>query len=204
VFRPIPRPGFHCALFKRKRLLGRTSYPTFLDMGPSNNESLELQGLQMAHISVANEDKHFENLLKKPGQVLIMPGQYRLLGARIVVLLKEISELPLLPIHTKSEADPLCETTRLELEYGIALFGYMLEVARGFHDNTISLEGRTNKTAILLVEFWWWLHRKADYVVRIDHDKKKCFTIIRGEIWLVIARLCVMQTFGAIECFSTI
>jgi hypothetical protein len=59
VFRPIPRPGFHSAVFKRKRLLGRTSYPTFLDMGPSNNESLELQGLQMARISVANEDKHF-------------------------------------------------------------------------------------------------------------------------------------------------
>jgi hypothetical protein len=74
----------------------------------------------------------------------------------------------------------LCETTRLELEYGIALFGYMLEVARGFYDNTISLEGRTNKTAILLVEFWWWLHRKADYVMRIDHDKKKCFTKIPG------------------------
>jgi hypothetical protein len=158
VFRPIPRPGFHCAVFKRKRLLGRTSYPTFLDMGPSNNESLELQGLQMARISVANEDRHFENLLRKPGQVLLTPGQYRLLGARIVALLKEISELPLLPIHAKIEADPLCETTRLELEYGIALFQCMLEVARGFYDNTISLEGRTNKTAILLVEVWWWLH----------------------------------------------
>ena len=33
-----------------------------------------------------------------------------------------------------------------------------------FTNNTISLEGRTNKTAILLVEFWWWLHRKADYM----------------------------------------
>jgi hypothetical protein len=143
VFRPIPRPGFHSAVFKRKRLLGQTSYPTFLDMGPSNNESLELQGLQMARISVANEDRYVGNLLRKPGQVLLTPGQYRLLGARIVVLL--VSELPLLPIHAKLEADPLCETTRLELEYGIALFGYMLEVARGFYDNTISLEGRTNK-----------------------------------------------------------
>jgi hypothetical protein len=61
VFRPIPRPGFHSAVFKRKRLLRRTSYPTFLDMGPSNNESLELQGLQVARISVANEDRHFGN-----------------------------------------------------------------------------------------------------------------------------------------------
>jgi hypothetical protein len=110
-------------------------------MGPSNNESLELQGLQMARIFVANEDRHFGNLLRKPGQVLLTPGQSRLLGARIVVLLKEISELPLLPIHAKIEADPLCETTRLELEYGIALIEYMLEVARGFYDNTISLEG---------------------------------------------------------------
>jgi hypothetical protein len=42
VFRPVPRPGFHSAIFKRKRLLGRTSYPTFLDMGLSNSESLEL------------------------------------------------------------------------------------------------------------------------------------------------------------------
>jgi hypothetical protein len=42
VFRPVPRPGFHSAIFKRKRLLGRTSYPTFLDMGHSNSESLEL------------------------------------------------------------------------------------------------------------------------------------------------------------------
>jgi hypothetical protein len=58
----------------------------------------------------------------------------------------------------------------------------MLKVARGFYDNTVSLEGRTNKTTIMLVEFWWWLHRKADYVMRIDHDKRKCFTKILGEI----------------------
>jgi hypothetical protein len=95
VFRPIPRSGFHSAVVKRKRLLGRTSYPTFLDRGPSNNESLELQGLQMALNYVANKDTHFGNLLRKPGQVLLTPGRYRLLGARIVVLLKEISELSL-------------------------------------------------------------------------------------------------------------
>jgi hypothetical protein len=33
MFRPVPRPGFLSVVFKRKRLLGRTSYPTFLDMG---------------------------------------------------------------------------------------------------------------------------------------------------------------------------
>jgi hypothetical protein len=161
MFRPVPRPGFHSAVFKRKRLLGRTSYPTFLDMGPSNTEPIELQGLQMARISVANEGKHCGNLLRKPGQVLLTPGQYRVLGARIVVLLKEISELPLLPLFTKTKGEPLGEATRLEVEYGIALITYMLEVARGFYNNTIFLEGRTNKTAILLVDFWWWLHRKA-------------------------------------------
>jgi hypothetical protein len=59
----------------------------------------------MTRISVANEDRHFGNLLRKPGQVLLTQGQYRLLGARIVVLLKEISELPLLPIHAKISAD---------------------------------------------------------------------------------------------------
>jgi hypothetical protein len=39
VFRPISGPEFHGAIFKRKWLLGRT--------------------MQMARISVANEDKHF-------------------------------------------------------------------------------------------------------------------------------------------------
>jgi hypothetical protein len=96
VFPPVPRPGFYSAVFKRKRLLGRTSYPTFLDMGPSNTEPIELQGLQMARILVANGGKHCGNLLRKPGQVLLTPGQFRMLGARIIVLLKEISELPLL------------------------------------------------------------------------------------------------------------
>jgi hypothetical protein len=67
AFRLVLRPGFHSAVFKRKGLLGQTSYPTFLDMGPGNNESLEVQGLQMARISVANEDKLFGNLLRKPG-----------------------------------------------------------------------------------------------------------------------------------------
>jgi hypothetical protein len=121
VFRPVPRPGFHSAIFKRKRLLGRTSYPTFLDMGPSNSESLELQSLQMARISVAQRDLHFGNLLTKPGQVLLTPAKYRLLGARIVVLLEEISELPLLPVCSKPETDTLGEATRLEVEYGLAL-----------------------------------------------------------------------------------
>jgi len=137
----------------------------------------------MARISSASEDKHFGNLLKKPGQVLLTPGQYRLLGARIVVLLKEISELPMLPIHTGLGIEPLGESTQLEVKYGLALIGYMLEVARGFYNNTISLEGRTNTTAILLVEFWWWLHRKAEYVMRIDHDKKRnCTRILGGDL----------------------
>jgi hypothetical protein len=81
-------------------------------------------GLQMARISVANEGKHCGNLLRKPGQVLLTPGQYRVLGVRIVVLLKEISELPLLPLFTKTEGEPLGEATRLEVEYGIALIMY--------------------------------------------------------------------------------
>jgi hypothetical protein len=57
----------------------------------------------------------------------------------------------------------------------------MLEVARGFYNNTISLEGRTNQTATLLVEFWWWLHRKAQYVMRLEPDRKRnCARIPRG------------------------
>jgi hypothetical protein len=180
MFRPVPRPGFHSAVFKRKRLLGRTSYPTFLDMGPSNTESIELQGLQMARISAANESMHFGNLLRKPGHVLLTPGQYKLLGARIVVLLKEISELPLLPIYALTEEKPLGEATKLEVEYRIALIEYMLEVARGFYNNTISLEGRTNQTATLLVEFWWWVHRKAEYVMRLEPDRKRNCARIPG------------------------
>jgi hypothetical protein len=133
---------------------GRTSYPTFLDMGPSNPESLQLQSLQMARISVAQRDLHFGNLLARPGQLLMTPTHYRLLGARIIVSLQDISELPLLPIYSRPENDRLGEATRLEVEYGLALIEYMLEVARGYYNNTISLEGKTNKTAILFVEFW--------------------------------------------------
>jgi hypothetical protein len=140
-------------------------------MGSSNNESMELQGLRMTRISVANEDQHFGNLLKKLGEVLLTPGQYQLLGAMIVVFLKEISELPLLPIHARLEEESRGGATRLEVEYGLALIQYMLEAARGFYDNTISLEGRTNKTAILLTEFWWWLHRTADYVMKVHNDR---------------------------------
>jgi hypothetical protein len=83
MFRPVPRPGFYSAVFKRKRLHGRTSYPTFLDMGVSSTESMELQGLRMTRISIAYGDQYFGNLLKKPGHVLLTPGQYQLLGARI-------------------------------------------------------------------------------------------------------------------------
>jgi hypothetical protein len=65
-----------------------------------------------------------------------------LLGARIVVLLKEISELPLLPTNRRKATGG---ATKLEVEYEIALIEYMLEVARGFYNNTISLKGRTNR-----------------------------------------------------------
>jgi hypothetical protein len=103
-------------------------------MGASSNKSMDLLGLRMTRIFVASEEQHFENLLKKPGQVLLTPGQYRLLGARIVVLLKEISELLLLPIHTKLEDEARGGATRLEVEYGMALIEYMLKVARGFYN----------------------------------------------------------------------
>jgi hypothetical protein len=190
VFRPVPRLGFHSAIFKRKRLLGRTSYPTFLDMGPSNPESLELQSLQMARISVAQRDLHFGNLLARPRQVLIRtPAHYRLLGARIVVLLQDISELPLLPVCSRPETETLGEATRLEVEYGLALIGYMLEVACGFYNNTISLEGKTNKTAILFVEFWWWLHRKADYLLRTDLGKRESYPRVPGSSLVSFRRI---------------
>jgi hypothetical protein len=54
----------------------------------------------------------------------------------------------LCPFTRISTQSHLGEATGLEVEYGIALIEYMLEVARGFYNNRISLEGRTNKTAI--------------------------------------------------------
>jgi hypothetical protein len=109
-----------------------------------------------------------------------MPGQYKLLGARIVVLLKAISELPLLHIYPRPGTEALGEASRLEVEYGLALIGYMLEVACGYYYNTISLEERANKAAILLVEFWWWLHRKADYMERVEQDRKRDHPRVSG------------------------
>jgi hypothetical protein len=108
------------------------------------------------------------------------PAQYRLLGARIVVLLRDISELSLVRVCSRPETDTLGEATRLEVEYGLALIEYMLEVARGFYNNTISLEGKTNKTAIVFVEFWWWLHRKADYLLRTDLGKRENYPRVPG------------------------
>jgi hypothetical protein len=127
----------------------------------------------MARISVAQRDLHFGNLPARPGQVLMTPAHYRLLGARIVVLLQDISELPLKHVCSRPETDTLGEATRLEVEYGLALIEDMLEVARGFYNNAISLEGKTNETAILFVEFCWWLHRKADYLLRTDLGKRE-------------------------------
>jgi hypothetical protein len=204
VFRPVPRLGFHSAIFKRKRLLDHTSYPTFLDMGPSNLESLELQNLQKGRISVAHRDLHFGNLLARPGQVLMTPAHYRLLGARIVVLLQDISELSLLPVCSRPETDTLGEATRLEVENGLALIEYMLEVACGkFYNNTISLEGKTNKTAILFVEFWWWLHRKADYLLRTDLGKRENYSRVPGSSLVSFRRILRDAMIGADVCFLT-
>jgi hypothetical protein len=189
VFRPVPRLRFHSVIFQRKRLLGRTSYPTFLDMGPSNPESLELQSLQMARISVAQRELHFGNLLARLGQVLMTPAHYRLLGARIVVLLQDISELPFLPVCSRPETDTLEEATRLEVEYGLALIEYMLEIAHGCYNNMISLEGKTNKTTILFVEFWWWLHRKAGYLLRTDLGKQENYPKVPGSSLVSFRRI---------------
>jgi hypothetical protein len=87
----------------------------------------------------------------------------------------------MLPIHTKLEDEARGGATRLEVEYGMALIEYMLEVARWFYNNTISLEARTKKTAILLVEFLWWLHRKADYMMKVDSNKSlNCTRVPEG------------------------
>jgi hypothetical protein len=117
------------------------------------------------------------------------PAHYRLLGARIVVLLQDISELPLLPVCSRPETDTLGETTRLEVEYGLALIEYMLEVARGFYNNTISLEGKIVKTAILFVQFWWWLHRKADCLLRTDLGEREKYPRVPGSSLVSFCRI---------------
>jgi hypothetical protein len=70
----------------------------------------------MARISVAQRDLHFGDLLARPGQVLMTPAHYMLFGARIGVLLEDISELPLLPVCSRPETDTLGEATRLEVK----------------------------------------------------------------------------------------
>jgi hypothetical protein len=116
VLQPVPRLEFIVQYSKGNVSWGpgRTSYPTFLDMGPSNTENLELQSLQMARIPVAQRDLHFGELLTKPGQVLLTPAHYCLLGARIFVSLEEFSELPLLPVCSRQKQTRLGKATRLE------------------------------------------------------------------------------------------
>ena len=87
-------------------------------------------------------------------------------GARIIVLLKSLSEIALLPMHPAARDGRLGENSEFEIKYGLAMIRYLTEVALGFYNNTLGLEGSTNPNAVLLVEFWWWLHRKADYLVR--------------------------------------
>jgi hypothetical protein len=65
----------------------------------------------------------------------------------------------------------------------------MLEVARGFYKNTISLEGKTSKTAILFVEFWWWLHRKADYLLQTDLGKRENYPRVPGSSLVSFRRI---------------
>jgi hypothetical protein len=65
--------------------------------------------------------------------------------------LRELVNSLLCPFTRIPTQSHLGEATGLsEVEYGIAVIEYiMLEVARGFYNNRISLEGRTNKTVIL-------------------------------------------------------
>lgn len=76
----------------------------------------------------------------------------------------------------------LGENSEHEITYGLSLLEYMAETAVGFFDNTISLvKGSTNSTAVLFVEFWWWLHRKADYLIRGHLEAKSwCKELSQG------------------------
>jgi hypothetical protein len=173
VFKSVSQPGFRHAKFGETRLKGRTWYPRLLAFTVSNSEKAEDQMLRSERLAVTTESKPVGNLLRKPGLALLTPGQYQLLGARIIVLLEKLSKLPFMPIQLATpNKDTLDDQIRLEVKYGLTLMGYMLETARGFYDNVVSLEGPINPTAMLLVEFWWWLHTRPDYLLRENSDQK--------------------------------
>jgi hypothetical protein len=100
---------------------------------------------------------------------LLSQTQYSMLGFRLYVLLKGISEIALRPIQlVAAEVTGTEQHSLLEQEYGFALMGQMLDLAQGFYKGTQGLEGRGNHNAMLLVEFFWWLQWQADYLLRAD------------------------------------
>jgi hypothetical protein len=158
----------------------------------------------MARILVAQRDLHFGNLLARPGQVLMTPAHYRLLGARIVVLLHDISKLPLLPVCLRPETDTLGEATRLEVEYGLALIEYMLEVARrGFITTRYPWKAKLTRQQSCLWSFGGGYIEKQIIFCRRIWVKEKVIQECQDRAWLAIAGVCETQMIGADNCFST-
>jgi hypothetical protein len=165
-FQEGPRPGFGGAVFRRKRMTG--AWPTFEETLRTTNENPKTKTLRAVRcMSVGQEDVGRLLLADKH---LLSQIQYSMLGFRLYVLLKGISEIALRPIQlVAAEVTGTEQHSLLEQEYGIALVGQMLDLAKGFYKGTQGLEGRGNHNAMLLVELFWWLQWQAEPVASRHH-----------------------------------
>ena len=166
MFSRGPRPGMDSVAFRTKRLQGRESYPTWGELEPSCTDSAQVKQARAIRSALLDSGIETGSLLFRTGE-LLTPGQYKALGLRLLFLLKELSETSFLPLSlAPSEVVGTAEHTSLEIEHGLALMQYVLELAQGLIDGTQTLGGPTCSACMLLVEFWWWLQWRSEYLVR--------------------------------------
>ena len=166
MFSGGPRPGMDGVAFRTKRLLGRESYPSWGELEPSCTDSAQDKQARAIRSALLDPSIETGSLLLKTGE-LLTPGQHKALGLRLLFLLKELSELSLLPLNlAPAEVVGTAEHTALEIEHGLALMQYVLELAHGLIDGTQTLSGPTSTACMLLAEFWWWLQWRSEYLVR--------------------------------------
>ncbi|GAQ86295.1 hypothetical protein KFL_002810035 [Klebsormidium nitens] len=166
MFSGGPRPGMDGVAFRTRRLLGRESYPTWGELESSCTDSAQDKQARAVRSALLDPSIETGSLLLRTGD-LLTPGQYKALGLRLLFLLKELSELSLLPLNlAPAEVVGTAEHTALEIEHGLALMQYVLELAHGLIDGTKTLSGPTSTACMLLAEFWWWLQWRSEYLVR--------------------------------------
>jgi hypothetical protein len=94
-FQEGPRPGFDGAVFRRKRITG--AWPTFEEILRTTNENPETKALRAVRCMMVGQGD-VERLLLADKH-LLSQSQYSMLGFRLYVLLKGISEIALRPIQ---------------------------------------------------------------------------------------------------------